>query len=237
MPHYARLAPEAKQMFEWAYLLHRQVYDVLADERLYPAARDRRNEELTRSYRSRPDVAFSTHPKTMALMQEQYDSLAFRERYPEFNGLIWGYHWLQVGLYEPLVVGRTREERQAGVSAAVARFRQMLTDPPRTLPYQMPMTTVIAPVFAGRYPQLAIIFDTLHSMHDVISDILASDKVPRASKRGEILRAAARFRHDTSEVMSVDGWRRMAAMMGRNNMGGGGRLPRGFPPRQSHADS
>lgn len=220
MPHYARLAPEAKLMFEWAHLLHRQVYDVLADERLDAAARDRRIDEITRYYLSRPDIAFSVHPKTMALMQEQYYSLAFRERYPKFNGLIWGYHWLQVGLYEPLVVGRNREERQAGVSAAVARFRQMLTDPPRLLPYQMPMTSVVAPEFARRYPQLAIIFDNLHSMHDVISDILASERVPRDRKRAEILRAASRFRDDTTEVMTIEGWRRMAQMMGRDNMGG-----------------
>ena len=33
-PMYARLAPEAKVMFDWAHLLHRQLYDVLADERL-----------------------------------------------------------------------------------------------------------------------------------------------------------------------------------------------------------
>ncbi len=220
MPHYARLAPEAKQMFEWAHILHRQVYDVLADERLDTAAKDQRLQELTRYYRSRPDLAFSSHPKTMALMQEQYYSLAFRERYPKFNGLIWGYHWLQVGLYEPLIVGRTREEKQAGVSAAVARFRQMLTDPPCTFPYQMPMTSAIAPQFAARYPELAIIFDNLHSMHDVISDILASERVPRDRKRAEILRAASRFRDDTSEVMAVDGWRRMSQMMGVNNMGG-----------------
>lgn len=220
MPHYARLAPEAKQMFEWAHILHRQVYDVLADERLDSAAKDQKLQGLIRYYRTRPELAFSSHPKTMALMQEQYYSLAFRERYPKFNGLIWGYHWLQVGLYEPLIVGRTREERQAGVSAAVARFRQMMTDPPRTLPYQMPMTSVISPQFATRYPELAIIFDNLHSMHDVISDILASERVPRDRKREEILRAAARFRDDTSEVMTVDGWRRMAQMMGRDNMGG-----------------
>lgn len=220
MPHYTRLAPEAKLMFEWAHILHRQVYDVLADERLDDAAREARLQELTRYYLSRPDVAFSTRPKSMALMQEQYYSLAFRERYPKFNGLIWGYHWLQVGLYEPLVVGRTREARQAGVGAAVARFRQMLTDPPRTLPYQMPMTSVIAPVFAQRYPELAIIFDNLHSMHDVISDILASERVPKHRKRAEILRAAERYRDDTTEVMSVDGWRRMSVMMGLQNMGG-----------------
>lgn len=220
MPHYTRLAPEAKQMFEWAHILHRQVYDVLADERLGDAAREARMRELLRYYRSRPDLAFSERPKTMALMQEQYYSLAFREGYPKFNGLIWGYHWLQVGLYEPLVTGRSLAERQAGVSAAVARFRQMLTDAPRTLPYQMPMTSAIAPEFSRRYPELAIIFDNLHSMHDVISDILASERVPRARKRAEILRAAVRYRDDTTEVMSVEGWRRMSAMMGLDNMGG-----------------
>ncbi|MEO7501303.1 MAG: hypothetical protein ABIW94_01565 [Gemmatimonadaceae bacterium] len=30
----AKIAPEAKMMFEWAHLLHRQIYDVLADERM-----------------------------------------------------------------------------------------------------------------------------------------------------------------------------------------------------------
>ena len=33
-PGYSRLVPEAKVMFEWAHLLHRQIYDVLADNRL-----------------------------------------------------------------------------------------------------------------------------------------------------------------------------------------------------------
>jgi hypothetical protein len=31
---YAKLAPEAKVMFDWAHILHRQVYDVWADERI-----------------------------------------------------------------------------------------------------------------------------------------------------------------------------------------------------------
>jgi hypothetical protein len=39
---YARMAPEAKQMFEWAHVLHRQSYDVLADERLSQAEKDER---------------------------------------------------------------------------------------------------------------------------------------------------------------------------------------------------
>ena len=217
---YARLAPEAKQMFEWAHVLHRQLYDVLADARLDQAAKDREVRRLLDYYRSRRDVAFSAVPKSMKLMQEQPYSLAFRQKYPKFNGLIWAYHWLQVGLYEPLMVGSTEAERQAGVRATVARFWQMLQDPPRTFPYQMPMTPAIAPTFAARYPEAAIIFDNLHSMHDVISDILANDAVPRDRKRAEIMLAAQRFRDDTSYVMTPEAWRTMAAHMGQENMGG-----------------
>lgn len=217
---YTRLAPEAKAMFEWAHLLHRQLYDVLADERLAPAQQDAEVARLLRYYRSRPDLAFSARPKSMALMQEQPYSLAFRAKYPKFNGLIWGYHWLQVGLYEPLVAGRSTEARQAGVRAAVARFWQMIEGGVATLPHQMPMTAAVAPAFAARYPEAAIVFDNLHSMHDVISDILANPAVPRDAKRAEILRAAARFRDDTTEVMTEAGWRRMSQEMGVENMGG-----------------
>ena len=83
------------------------------------------------------------------------------------------------------------------------------------------MTPAVAPTFAARYPEAAIIFDNLHSMHDVISDILANPAVPRDRKRAEILLAARRFRDDTSYVMaSTEAWRTMALHMGLENMGG-----------------
>jgi hypothetical protein len=227
---YAKLAPEAKMMFEWAHILHRQIYDVLGDERLSQADKDREVAEVMRYYKSRPDLAFSSLPKSMELMEGQYYATAFREAYPKFNGLIWGYHWLQVGLYEPLMTGPSPEARQAGVTATVARFRQMLENAPEHMPRVMPMTAAIAPTFAARYPEAAIIFDNLHGMHDVISDILASPRVPREKKREEILRAAARYRDDTSFLMTVQEWRDMGTMMGIQNMGGPavGFLP-GFP--------
>jgi hypothetical protein len=217
---YAKLAPEAKMMFHWAHLLHRQMYDILADERLDDARKDAEVARLLAYYRTRPDLAFSEQPKSMKLMQEQPYSLAFRKDYPKFNGLIWAYHWLQVGLYEPLVVGRTSDERQAGVRATVARFWQMLPDAPATMPHQMPMTAAVAPRFSARYPEVAIIFDNLHSMHDVISDILANDAVPQDRKRAEIMRAARLFRDDTSYVMSREAWLAMSDHMGIENMGG-----------------
>ncbi len=219
-PMYARLAPEAKAMFEWAHLLHRQAYDILADERLDDAAKDREMRRVLAYYRARSDLAFSVHPKNMSLMQEQPYSLAFREGYPKFNGLIWAYHWLQVGLYEPLVTGRSAVERQAGVAATVARFRQMVPSAPDHFPVMMPMTAAIAPTFAAKWPEVAIIFDNLHSMHDVISDVLANPAVPRDQKRALILRAASAYRDDTTDVMTVEGWRRMAASMGVENQGG-----------------
>lgn len=219
-PMYSLLAPEAKAMFEWAHILHRQAYDVLADERLDEAARDREMRRVLAYYLSRPALAFSTRPKSMALMQEQPYSLAFREGFPKFNGLIWAYHWLQVGLYEPLLTGRTPEERAELVAKTVGRFRQMLPGAPEGFPVLMPMTAAIAPEFAKRWPTLAILFDNLHSMHDVISDILANTDVPREQKRSLILQAANAYRDDTTEVMTFEGWQRMSASMGVHNQGG-----------------
>jgi len=219
-PTYARLAPEAKMMFDWAHVLHRQLYDILASNTLDSASQDREAARLVAYYKSRPDLAFSSRPKTMALMQEQPYSLAFRKDYPKFNGLIWGYHWLQIGLYEPLVVAKSPEEKRLGILASVARFRQMLLDPPRTMPHTMPMTAAVAPVFAARFPEAAIIFDNLHGMHDVVSDILANDSIPRSKKREVILIAARAYRDDTTEVMSVEAWKRMSIGMGIENQGG-----------------
>jgi hypothetical protein len=217
---YAKLAPEAKMMFDWAHILHRQTYDIWADERIPEHEKDRHMAEVLRYYKSRPDLAFSSQPKSMELMDGQFYSLAFREKFPKFNGLIWAYHWLQIGLYEPLLVGRSAEERQALIRASVTRFWQMLENPPESMPYLMPMTAAVAPMFAERYPEISIIFDNLHMMHDVVSDILASEEVPRNRKRAEILRAIELFRDNTSYVTTADEWRQMAVGMGVHNQGG-----------------
>jgi hypothetical protein len=220
MPAYARVAPEAKMMFEWAHILHRQIYDIWSDVRLDEATKDRETKRIIDTYLSRPDLAFSTKPKSMKLMQEMPYSLAFRKDYPKFNGLIWAYHWLQVGLYEPLLVAKTPEERDRMVRATTDRFRAMIANAPEHMPRVMPMTAAISPTFAARYPTAAIIFDNLHSMHDVISDILANDSVPRDRKRAEIMIAARRYRDDTSYVMPVSAWRTMSIEMGIENQGG-----------------
>ena len=213
-PSYARAAWRAKQMFDWAHLLHRQIYDIYSDDRLDSAAKESLVERVTDYYLSRREYAFAPVPKAMDLMEDQYFSRTFRRAYPKFNGLIWAYHWLQVGLYEPLLEGRTPSERKAGVEAAVARFWSMLEDPPGRMPAFMPMASAIAPRFSARHPRAAAIFDNLHMMHDIISDILTADTIPHDRKRQVIYAQLDELRDSTRNTMSWDEWRNMAEMMG-----------------------
>lgn len=213
-PEYAKLAWQAKQMFDWAHLLHRQIYDIYSDERLDDLAKNALIEKVTDYYLSRHDIAFTDVPKSMALMDDQYFSQVFRKRHEKFNGLIWSYHWLQVGLYEPLILGKTVTERKAGLKATVARFWSMLEDPPSRFPKAMPMTATIAPTFTAQHPRAAVIFDNLHMMHDIISDVLAADTIPTSRKRAVIYEQLAEFRDSTRNVMSMDEWRGMGEMMG-----------------------
>ena len=236
MPSYARVAWRAKMMFDWAHVLHRQIYDVYADERLSGVEQEALVERLTDYYLSNKRLAFASVPKSMALMDEQYYSQVFRRRHPEFNGLIWAYHWLQIGLYEPLIAGRSPAERKAGVDAAIARFWQMLREPPSGMPRVMPMTPTVAPVFSARHPRAAVIFDNLHMMHDIISDILAADTVPRDRKRAVIYAALDELQNPATNVMSLEDWRMMGDHMGGIEAMGGPatgllRPPPGTPGR------
>jgi hypothetical protein len=219
-PSYAKLAWRAKMMFDWAHVLHRQIYDIYADPRLTRAEQDRLIERVTDYYLSNGRFAFTTVPKAMALMDEQYFSQIFRRDFPTFNGLIWAYHWLQVGLYEPLIEGRTAEEKRAGVRETIARFWAMVREPAR-FPRVMPMTSAIAPRFSAAHPRAAVIFDNLHMTHDIISDILAADTVPASGKRDAIYAALDQMQDSTRDLMTMDEWRNMGVLMGGVALMGG----------------
>lgn len=220
-PAYSKLAWRAKRMFDWAHVLHRQIYDIYADPRLTPAQRDRLIERVTDYYLSNRRLAFTSQPKSMTLMDDQYYSQVFRRDYPKFNGLIWAYHWLQVGLYEPLIEGQTPGEKKAGVQATIARFWSMIEEPPTRFPKVMPMTSAVAPLFSAAHPRAAVIFDNLHMTHDIISDILASDTVPAARKREVIYAALDQMQDPSRDVMTMDEWRNMGEMMGGVGIMGG----------------
>ena len=214
MPRYAKLAWRAKQMFDWAHILHRQIYDIYSDPDLTRIRQDSLIERATDYYLTRHEYAFLPVPKSMELMEDQYYSQAFREAYPKFNGLIWAYHWLQVGLYEPFIEGTSPEETKAGVQVTLGRFWSMLESPPDGFPKVMPMAAGVAPRFSSAHPRAAVIFDNLHMMHDIISDILQNDTVPAVGKREAIHAALDEFQDSTSNVMTMGMWRSMPEHMG-----------------------
>ena len=242
MPRYAKLAWRAKQMFDWAHVLHRQIYDIYSDHRLTRAQQDSLIERATDYYLSRKEYAFLPVPKSMALMDEQYYSQAFRKAYPKFNGLIWAYHWLQVGLYEPFIEASTPDETKAGAQLTLGRFWSMLESPPERFPRVMPMASAVAPKFSAAHPRAAVIFDNLHMMHDIISDILQNDTVPAGTKRETIYAALDEFQDSTRNLMSMEMWSNMAEHMGGLAAMGGpatGLLPAletaATPPSHGHA--
>jgi hypothetical protein len=194
-------------------MLHRQLYDVWGAAGLTDTQRDAEVARLLVYYQSRQDLALSAQPKSMELMEGQPYSLAFRRQDPRFNGLLWSYHWFQLALYDALIVGRTQHELQTGVDSVAARFFRMLDDAPSLMPSEMPMAPSASPMFADRYPAAAIIFDNLHALHDVVSDILASPLVPRDQKRFALLAAAAAYRDDTTNVITIQAWRHAGHMM------------------------
>src|ERR671910_937668 len=117
--------------------------------------------------------------------------------------------------------GKPKAERKAGVQAAVARFWSMLEDPPNRFPKYMPMTAAIAPRFSAAHPRAAVIFDNLHMMHDIISDILTADTIPQNRKGETINQQLDKLQDPSRDVMSMDEWRMMADHMGGGNARGG----------------
>jgi len=212
-PDYAKLVPELVALFDWAHVFHRQIYDVWSAPGLTDQRRDAEVARVLRYYESRRDLALSTRPKSMALMDAQPYSRVFREKAPKFNGLLWSYHWFQLALYDALIGRRTDAELQPRVDSTIKRFFGRLADAPKRRPAEMPMAPSASPIFADRYPEAAIVFDNLHALHDVVSDILMSPLVPTNEKRAALLAAAAVYRDDSTAVVTVEEWRRMARLM------------------------
>jgi hypothetical protein len=100
------------------------------------------------------------------------------------------------------------------------------------------MSAAVAPRFSDSFVEAAIIFDNLHALHDVVSDILGSPMVAPRDKRATVLRAAAAYRDSTTAVISRAEWREMSLEMGVDRMGGpapaarGGRREEGGDPRR-----
>jgi len=180
-PESTKVAWRLSKAFDWTHVLHRQIYDILATD-FSPERKDKYIREAYQWYRSEPQRAFPNKLKSHDLMEHQWFSQYWREKYPRFNGAIWAYHWYQLRLNE-VMLNPDNAAQRAAADEATAEFRAMFENP-ELLPRHMPMAHEVAPRFLATYPDIALCFDNLHSFHDIYNDILAHPKI--ADKQAEV---------------------------------------------------
>jgi hypothetical protein len=187
-PTYVYTFPLVVSEFDWSHLLHQYVLDVLATSKDRGPKMIKRVDELFDKYKSNKAIAITDQCKTMLFMDGHYFSKSFRRTYPSFNLLIWSYHWFQIRLYEALLKP-TRMERDLAVDETVKKFWTLISNLPDSADFDMmPETAKEAPTFAKRFPRIPSAFDNNHMLHDIVSDILTSEKVDTSKIRQEGVR-------------------------------------------------
>ncbi len=189
-PQYVYTFPKILNLFDWSHLLHQFILDVLATSSDRGPAMTKRVQELYAQYQLKKMIAITDVCKTMLFMDGHYFSKSFRRTFPSFNLLIWSYHWFQIKLYDDLLLP-TRLERDSAVAKTVADFKALISDLPDSADFDMmPETAKEAPHFAAMFPAIPAAFDNNHMLHDIVSDLLTSEKVPSSSLRSEGLNMA-----------------------------------------------
>ncbi len=177
-PQYVYTFPLMVDTFDWSHLLHQYVLDVLAVSKDRGPKMISRVNELFQFYNLDKSLAITDVCKTMLFMDGHYFSKEFRRQYPSFNLLIWSYHWFQIRLYEALMKP-TQSERDLAVNKTVDDFWALISDLPDSANFDMmPETKAEAPTFYKSFPLISASFDNNHMLHDIVSDILTSPKVP-----------------------------------------------------------
>lgn len=202
-PTYTYTFPLVLNLFDWSHMLHQFVLDVLATSQNRGAPMIARVNELFATYKANTPVAITDECKTMLFMDGHYFSKAFRRNFPSFNLLIWSYHWFQIKLYEALLKP-TKSQRDAAVAKTVQDFWKLISDLPDSADFDMmPETAKEAPTFAQLFPKIPSAFDNNHMLHDIISDILTSDKVTPDKIRSEGIRVG-RMAQDPKAFQSIN---------------------------------
>ncbi len=195
-PTYMKLAWRAQNTFDEAHALHRATYDIAVSDE---PDKDRAIQNVLAYYKESAYAITSKQLDHRRLDAFPY-SKAFRQRFPLFNATIWSYHYLQVAVYDPLLAARDLAAKAHAVRPILATYRRYLDQPPVEWTF-MPLTAELSPQFAARYPEVAHIFDNLHMLHDNISDILASERLPTwEAKRAEIYRVVNTYYLATADA-------------------------------------
>lgn len=178
-PTFVRLAWEVQRTFNWAHILHRSLYDLLASDVPDKAGVAR---GLLAGYLDKPEAITAHQLDHHGRLWSFPESKAFRDRFRAFNTQIWAYHWLQAAVYDVQLLGDAARQR-ALMPRIIAHYHAYLRRPPVEWE-AMPMMAEGAPAFSERFPEAAAIFDNLHMLHDNVDDVLCRpDLYPTAAAR------------------------------------------------------
>lgn len=181
---YMKLAWRAQNTFDEAHALHRATYDIVVSDE---PDKDRAIRNVLAYYQESAYAITAKRLDHHRLDAFPY-SRSFRKRFPLFNATIWAYHYLQVAVYDPLQAAHDLAAKTEAVRPILMTYRRYLEQPQTQWTF-MPLTAELSPSFAATYPEIANIFDSLHMLHDNISDILTSEQLPTwEAKRREIYR-------------------------------------------------
>jgi hypothetical protein len=191
-PNYVYRFPLIINLFDWSHLLHQFVLDVLSQPGDRTTADEQRAKarinELFVQYKGNAPVAITDVCKTMLFMDGHYFSKEFRRNFPSFNLLIWSYHWFQIRLYEDLMKPK-EADRDRAVAVTIKKFWELISNLPDSADFDMmPETAKEAPTFARAFPTIPAAFDNNHMLHDIVSDMLTSNRVALPALRGEGIR-------------------------------------------------
>lgn len=187
-PNYVIHFPLAVDLFDWSHLLHQFVLDAMVTFP-DPQEMEKRVDDIFAIYKTQGSIAITDECKSMLFMDGHYFSKAFRRTFPSLNLLIWGYHWFQIKLYEALMRPSAAQQKQA-VADVLSQFKEMISNLPDSADFDMmPGTFEEAPEFSQKFPRIAASFDNNHMLHDIVSDILTSDRV----KRSDVLWEGMKF--------------------------------------------
>lgn len=232
-PTWSRLAFETGQSMHWTHMLHSQLYDILTDDRVTDKLAA--GERAIAYYLSEAGAAFSTRGYGHRFMEGGGSwAGAFREAYPDVNGILWAYHWHHAAVYEAMLEPEPAA-RQVALDRVIAVFEDSVL---HDLPAVMPLMGEIAPKFSRMFPAAAHIFDNLHMMHDVVNDIMADGSFSLDEKAVEIERLRRLMIYEGQDAVEAPGMpMRDGHAMSPGAMRVATRLPDGSWLPQGHPDA
>lgn len=232
-PAWSRMAHLTGRTMDWTHHLHSQLYDILTDPSI--TEKQAAGERAMAYYLSNAGAAFSTRGYGHRwMMSGGAWAGVFARKYPDFNGILWSYHWHHAAVYEALMES-TPEAQARELDRVIDLFvDSVLANPPE----YMPLTAEVAPRFSKMFPAAAQIFDNLHMMHDVTNDIMVDERLSREQKDAEINRLLHNQLYSTQDSMVAPGITTMADhTMGPNSMRVPAQLPDGSWLPQGHPEA